>query len=175
MVPIKTSEGPCRDLRRGRRTFFILAHAGTWDLRAEMFPAVLGYVRNSTIYQPLKNRYIDKHVRQLRSRAGVELFDRREGFQKAIELLRGGGAIGILADQHAGDQGLWGPYFGKLASTTSLPALLSQRTGAALLGTAIYPETAGRWRMVFADRIDSAADSVEAMTAKANELIETQI
>src|SRR5256885_11446676 len=140
-----------------------------------MLPVAIGYVRNSTIYQPLKNCYIDKHVRTLRGRAGVELFDRNEGFQKAIELLRSGGAIGILSDQHAGDQGLWVPFFGKLASTTPLPALLSKRTGAALLGTAIYTEAPGRWRMVFADRIDSPGDSVEAMTAKANELIATQI
>src|SRR2546423_4821427 len=140
-----------------------------------MFPPVTAFVRNSTIYQPLANRYIDRHVRALRARAGVELFDRREGFQKAVELLREGGAIGILSDQHAGDQGLWVPFFGKLASTTSLPALLSKRTGAALLGTAISTEGPGRWRMVFADRIDAPGDSVEAMTAKANELIATQI
>jgi lipopolysaccharide heptosyltransferase II len=143
-------------------------------LQAQMFPAAIGYVRNSTIYQPLKNRYIDKHVRTLRSRAGVELFDRNEGFQKAIELLRRGGAIGILSDQHAGDQGLWVPFFGKLASTTSLPALLAKRTGAAVLGTAIYTESAGRWRMSFTDRIDAPGDSVEALTAKANDLIATQ-
>ena len=139
-----------------------------------MFPAAIGYVRNSTVYQPLKNRYIDKHVRKLRGRAGVELFDRNEGFQKAIELLRGGGAIGILSDQHAGDQGLWVPFFGKLASTTSLPALLAKRTGAAVLGTAIYTEAPGRWRMSFAERIDEKGDSVEAITAKANQLIANQ-
>src|SRR5438270_13920587 len=174
-VTIENAEAPERELRSGTPVIFILSHIGNWELQAQMFPPVVGFVRNSTIYQPLANRYIDRHVRQLRSRAGVELFDRREGFQKAIELLRGRGAIGILADQHAGDQGLWVPFFGKLASTTSLPALLSKRTGAALLGTAIYPEAAGHWRMVYADRIDSAGDSVEAMTAKANELIAMQI
>src|SRR2546428_769195 len=111
---------------------------------------VLGKYRRLGFY----NIYIDNHVRTLRGRAGVELFDRNEGFQKAIELLRGGGAIGILADQHAGDQGLWVPFFGKFASTTSLPALLAKRTGAAVLGTAIYTESPGRWRMSFTDRID---------------------
>src|SRR5206468_4117184 len=153
---------------------FILSHIGNWELQAQMFPAAIGYVRNSTIYQPLKNGYIDKHVRALRGRAGVELFDRNEGFQQAIELLRGGGAIGILSDQHAGDQGLWVPFFGKLASTTSLPALLAKRTGAAVLGTAIYTESPGRWRMSFTDRIDAPGDSVEALTAKANDLIASQ-
>jgi lipopolysaccharide heptosyltransferase II len=105
----------------------------------------------------------------------VELFDRREGFQKAIELLRGGGAIGILSDQHAGDQGLWVPFFHRLSSTTSLPALLTRRTGAALLGTAIYTESPGQWRMVFANRIDAPGDSIEELTAKANQLIAEQI
>src|SRR5207245_3639219 len=163
-----------RELRSGRPIVFNLKQNGNWELQAQMFPAAIGYVRNSTIYQPLKNRYIDKHVRTLRGRAGVELFDRNEGFQKAIELLRGGGLIGIMSDQHAGDQGSWVPFSGKLASTTSLPALLAKRTGAAVLGTAIYTEAPGRWRLEVAERIDKSGDSVEAITAKANELIEKQ-
>jgi len=174
-VQFENADAAHRELRNGRPVVLILSHIGNWELQAQMLPVAIGYVRNSTIYQPLKNRYIDKHVRALRGRAGVELFDRNEGFQKAIELLRGGGAIGILSDQHAGDQGLWVPFFGKLASTTSLPALLAKRTGAALLGSAIYTDAPGRWQISFTDRVDAPGDSVEAMTAKANELIETQI
>ena len=173
-VRVENADAAHRELRGGRPVVFILSHIGNWELQAQMFPAVIGYVRNSTVYQPLKNRYIDKHVRALRGFAGVEMFDRNQGFQKAIELLRGGGAIGMLSDQHAGDQGLWVPFFSKLASTTSLPALLAKRTGAAVLGTAIYTEAPGRWRMEFTARIDAPGDSVEAITAKANELIEKQ-
>jgi lauroyl/myristoyl acyltransferase/ADP-heptose:LPS heptosyltransferase len=174
-IQFENADAAHRELRSGRPVVLILSHIGNWELQAQMLPAAIGYVRNSTIYQPLKNRYIDKHVRTLRGRAGVELFDRNEGFQKAIDLLRGGGAIGILSDQHAGDQGLWVPFFGKLASTTSLPALLAKRTGAALLGSAVYTEEPGRWRISFTDRVDAPGDSVESMTAKANELIATQI
>src|SRR6202011_939786 len=173
-VKIDNADAAHRELRSGRPIVFILSHIGNWELQAQMFPAVIGYVRNSTIYQPLKNRYIDKHVRTLRERAGVELFDRNEGFEKAIELLRSGGAIGILSDQHAGDQGLSVPFFGKLASTTSLPALLAKRTGAAVLGTAVFNESPGRWRISFTDRIDTPGDSVEALTAKAHDLIAPQ-
>src|SRR5207244_10279490 len=121
--------------------------------------------------QPLGNRFIDKHVRELRGRAGVELFDRHEGFQKAIELLRGGGAIGILSDQHAGDHGLWTPFFGRLASTSPLPALLAKRTGAALIAATIFTKGKARWRFVFTDRFDASGDSVQTLTAKANEII----
>jgi heptosyltransferase II len=174
-VTVESAEAVHRELRKGRPIIFILSHVGNWELQAQIFPSVVDYVRSGTIYQPLGNRYIDGHVRELRGRAGVELFDRREGFHKTIELLRGGGAIGILSDQHAGDQGLWVPFFGKLASTTSLPALLAKRTGAALLGTAIYTDGPGRWRMVVTNPIDAPGDSIEAMTAKANELVADQI
>src|SRR5256714_12319493 len=173
-VRMENADAAHRELRNGRPVVFILSHIGNWELQALMFPAAIGYVRNSTVYQPLKNRYIDKHVRALRGRAGVELFDRNEGFQKAIELLRGGGAIGILSDQHAGDQGLWVPFFGKLASTTSLPALLANSTGAAVIGAAVYTESPARWRAQFDDRIDEPGDSIEAITAKTNALIAAQ-
>jgi len=175
LVAIENAEAAHRELRAGRPVVFILSHLGNWELQAQMFPAVIGYVRNSTVFQPLRNRYIDQHVRKLRGRAGVELFNRDEGFQKAIELLRAGGAIGILSDQHAGDHGLWVPFFKKLASTTSLPALLAKRTGAAVIGTAIYTDRPGRWRMVFTEKIDAEGDSVASLTAKMNTLIAEQI
>jgi heptosyltransferase II len=174
-VKIDNAEAAHRELRNGRPVVLVLSHLSNWELQAQALPAAIGYVRSGTVFQQLRNRYIDRHLRQLRSRAGVELFDRREGFQKAIELLRGGGAIGILSDQHAGDQGLWVPFFGKLASTSPLPGLLAKRTGAALLAVGVYTEGPARWRMVFTDRIDAPGDSAEALTAKANELIANQI
>ena len=174
-VKIENADVADRELRSGRPVVLVLSHLSNWELQAQVLPAVVGYVRNSTVFQQLRNRYIDKHVRQLRSRAGVELFDRSQGFRKAIDLLRGGGAIGILSDQHAGDHGVWVPFFGRLASTSSLPALLAKRTDAALLGTAIYTDGCVRWRMVFTDPIDQPHDSVETLTAKANELIAGQI
>src|SRR5437764_1368823 len=164
-----------RELGSGRPVVLILSHIANWQLLALKLPTVIGYVRNSTVYQPLKNRYIDKHVRALRGRAGVETFDRNEGFQKAIELLRGGGAIGILSDQHAGDQGLWVPFFGRLASTTPLPALLAKRTNAALIAVAFYTDGPARWRILFEPPLETKQEPVEAITAKTNDIISEQI
>src|SRR5256714_3617913 len=165
-VRMENADAAHRQLRNGRSIVFILSHIGNWELQALMFPAAIGYVRNSTVFQPLGNRFIDKHVRELRGRAGVELFDRHEGFQKAIELLRGGGAIGILSDQHAGDHGLWVPFFGRLASTSPLPALLAKRTNAALVGVAFYTDGRARWRIVFDPPLETKQASVETITAK---------
>ena len=164
-----------QELRAGHPVVLILSHLANWELFAHILPKFIGYVRNSTIYQRLGNRFIDEHVRRVRGRAGVEMFDRREGFENAIKLLRNGGAIGILSDQHAGDHGLWAPFFGRLASTSPLPALLAKRTGAALIGVAIYTAGRARWQIVVSPALDPKAGSVESLTVKINELIASQI
>jgi heptosyltransferase-2 len=162
-------------LRAGRPVVIILSHLANWELFADISPQLIGYVRNSTIYQKLGNRFIDEHMRRVRGRAGVEMFDRKEGFEKAIKLLRQGGVIGILGDQHAGDSGLWVPFFGRLASTSPLPALLAKRTGAALVGMALYTKPLARWRIVVSPALEAKQQSVESLTARLNEIIEKQI
>jgi len=164
-----------RELRAGRPVVLVLSHLANWELFAHILPKFIGYVRNSTIYQKLGNRFIDEHVRRVRGRAGVEMFDRKEGFEEAIKLLRGGGAIGILSDQHAGDHGLWVPFFGRLASTSPLPALLAKRTGAALVGVGIYTHGRARWRIVVSAPLEGKRESVGSLIARTNEVIEKQI
>jgi lipopolysaccharide heptosyltransferase II len=164
-----------RHLRAGRPVVLLLSHLSSWELFAHILPKYIGYVRNSTVYQRLGNRFIDEQVRRVRARAGVEMFDRKEGFDKAIKLLREGGAIGILSDQHAGDHGVWVPFFGRVASTTPLPALLAKRTGAAVVGVAIYTAGRARWRIVVSSALEDDRKSVESLTAKANQVIEQQI
>ncbi len=164
-----------RELRAGRPVVLILSHLANWELFAHILPKYIGYVRNSTIYQRLGNRFIDEHVRRVRGRAGVEMFDRKKGFDQAIKLLRDGGAIGILSDQHAGDHGVWVPFFGRLASTSPLPALLAKRTGAALVGVAIYTDGRARWRIVISPALEDNEESVGSLSAKTNQVIEQQI
>ncbi len=174
-VTLENADALHAPLRAGRGVVLALSHFGSWELFAQIFTHHFGYAPISTVFQPLANQRIDADVRQKRSRSGAILFDRRDGFQKPMELLRRGGLVGVLCDQHAGDQGLWTPFFGRLASTTPLPGLLARRTGAAVIVAAIYTETPGRWRMVFAPPLNDAGDSVEAITAKANAAVAEQI
>jgi heptosyltransferase-2 len=164
-----------RELRAGRPVVLLLSHIGSWELFAQMFSYYVDYVRLGTVYQKLGNPYIDQHVRQTRGRTRVALFERGEGFHRPIELLRSGGLIGILGDQHAGDQGLWTPFFGRLASTSPLCGLLAKRTGAAVVAAAAHTLGPAQWRMVFSERLDAPGDSVNTITAKCNDAIEQQI
>jgi heptosyltransferase-2 len=174
-VTVENIESMAREFRAGKPVVLVLSHLATWELFAPLMPKFVGFVRNASVYQKLGNRFIDTHVRASRSRTGLELFDRREGFQPVIDLLRSGGGVGILSDQHAGDQGIWTPFFGKLASTSPLPALLAKRSRAGVIAAAVYTTGAARWRMVFTERFDSPGASIEALTSKINEIIEQQI
>ena len=70
---------------------------------------------------------------------------------------------------------MWVPFFGRLASTSPLPALLAKRTGAALVGVAIYTDGLARWRIVVSPALEVKEASVDLLTAKTNDLIAAQI
>ena len=176
-VKVDNIEAMDREFRAGVPVVLVLSHLGTWELFAQLMPKFVGYVRNASVYQKLGNQFIDAHVRRTRGQTGLELFDRQEGFQPVIDLLRSGGGVGVLSDQHAGDHGLWTPFFGKLASTSPLPALLAKRTRAALIAAGVYTMGPARWRMVFTERFDppKAHASIAALTSEINQIIEQQI
>jgi lipopolysaccharide heptosyltransferase II len=174
-VEVENIESMAREFRAGVPVVLILSHLGTWEVFAQLMPKFVGFVRNSSVYQGLGNRFIDKHVRRTRSQTGLELFDRHDGFEPVIELLRSGGGVGVLSDQHAGDHGVWTPFFGRLASTSPLPALLAKRTEAALIAAGVYTTGRARWRMVFTERFDQTGASVAVLTSKINQVIEQQI
>src|SRR4030095_14279366 len=174
-VEVENIESMAREFRAGVPVVLVLSHLGTWEVFAQLMPKFVGFVRNASVYQGLGNRFIDEHVRRTRSQTGLELFDRHDGFEPVIDLLRSGGGVGVLSDQHAGDHGVWTPFFGRLASTSPLPALLAKRTRAALIAAGVYTTRPARWRMVFTERFDENGASVAMLTSKIKQVIEQQI
>jgi lipopolysaccharide heptosyltransferase II len=174
-VEVENIESMAREFRAGVPVVLALSHLGTWEVFAQLMPKFVGFVRNASVYQGLGNRFIDEHVRRTRSQTGLELFDRHDGFDPVIDLLRSGGGVGVLSDQHAGDHGVWTPFFGRLASTSPLPALLAKRTRAALIAAGVYTTGRARWRMAFTERFDQTGVSIGVLTSKINEVIEQQI
>lgn len=119
-------------IRENRGVIVVMFHLGNWEILSRIASRI-PQVKFSTIYQPLKNSRLNALLAQWRGRGGVALINRHHGFAEAVRRLRRGEAVGMLVDQHAGDHGMWVPFFNRLASTTPLPALLSRRTGAAIL------------------------------------------
>lgn len=161
-------------LREGEGMVYVLSHIGNWELFAQIFPHLYS-CGLGTIYQRLGNPYIDAHVRESRGRIGLKLFERKEGFNGAMQLLRTPGGVGILVDQHAGDAGVWCPFFGRLASTSPLAATLALRTGACLVPIALYTDGLAKWRMIIQTPIHVTTRDPALLTAEINRTLEAQI
>ncbi len=162
-------------LKEGKGLIYALCHMGNWEVLSQT--NILGPgVKSASMYQALANPYLNAHVLRRRSRSVCTLFDRQAGFQAPAGWLREGNGLGILADQHAGDGGVWCPFFGRLASTTTLPALLSRRTGAPMVTLTVETIGPARWRLVCGEPIPMTKGmNVDQATARMNQMLEEGI
>lgn len=177
LLPLIDTEGMevLQKLTAEKRGFvLVICHLGNWELLAQISPLTFG-VPCGTVYQTLGNRHIDAHIRRTRGRLGLALFERKEGFNDACEMLRAGGGVGVLADQHAGDAGVWCPLFGRLASSSPMAAMLALRARVPLVPLAMYTDGAGRWKFIIQPALEPASTDVGEVTAQLNVAIEQLI
>jgi lipopolysaccharide heptosyltransferase II len=161
-------------INSAKNSVWVVNHIGNWELM--IFAAE--WVRrgnHAVFYQRLRNRFIDEHVRSLRISTGLEMLDRSRGLSRGITILRNGGMVAVLVDQHAGDKGVWVPFFGRLASTTPFPAILAKKTGAKLLPVAITTIGVAKWRVEVGDFIPCENARPEEVTHRINLQLESQI
>ena len=160
----------------GHGFIYLISHLGAWEILAQAIDMAPAGVERGTLYQPLSNPLLDAHVRGRRERTGTQTFDRKDGFNAPIKLLRRGGGLGVLVDQHAGDSGTWCPFFGRLASTSTLAPLMAARTGAALLPVAVETVGKAQWRVTITPPLEQTkGEALGVTTARMNLEVEAAI
>src|ERR1017187_1727522 len=122
------------------------------------------------IFRPLGRASLDAFVKRSRERHGMRLLSRREGFARALEILRGKGCVGLLFDQNAGQQGALTLLLGRVCSTTELPGLLAEKFGADL--RTFYPRRTAFWRVAFESDPVQSDGTAEGATLSLNRWLE---
>jgi lipopolysaccharide heptosyltransferase II len=153
----------------------LVPHIGNWELMVTVPNWASRRSQIGAIFQRLRNRLIDEHVRKFRGLSGVELLDRSEGFNRGIAMLKQGGIVAVLSDQHAGDKGVWVPFFGRLASTTPLPAIMAKKAHSRICWGVVQTAGVARWRLAVRLEELSPGASIEELTAVLNEHLEEKI
>jgi heptosyltransferase-2 len=160
--------------RSGHGVVWALNHIGNWEL----FVFTVNAIRPGThgaVYRALSNRFIDAHIRRVRGNTGVKLIERQHGLAPCTSIIKNGGMLGVLVDQHAGDKGIWTPFFDRLASTTPLAAILAKKTAAQILPIAIFTAGPARWRLEVGGFIPHEGASVEELVHRINRSLESLI
>ena len=118
--------GPSLEMLNARQPCIVLTgHLGNWEVLGYML-AVLGYDINA-IARPIDNPLINDWLLGIRERKGLKIITKWDATDRMLAVLRDGGALGFIADQNAGDRGMFVPFFGKLASTYKSIGLLAMR------------------------------------------------
>lgn len=174
IVAIEGIEHVQKGIRDNLGFIYAICHMGNWEVLAQM-PEICPTGKPGTLFQPLSNPFLNAHIARLRSRFGFRLFDRHDGFHTTVQFLRDGGGLGVLVDQHAGDSGVWCPLFGRLASTTTLGALLTLRTGGPVLPLGIITTGRARWKIIVSPPVLGPRSDIGRLTAQLNAELEKLI
>ncbi len=169
-----------RAREQGRGVIFLTAHLGAWELLS--FAGAAFGVPQHVIVRRIDNPRIEALVESVRTRFGNRTIDKRAAARKALRVLQQGGTLGVLADLNTQPhEGVFVPFFGRLACTTAGVATLALRTGAVVLPAyAVWEERAKRYVIrieppVELIRTEDFARDVAANTARFTALIEDLI
>jgi Kdo2-lipid IVA lauroyltransferase/acyltransferase len=121
-------------LARKRGVLLLTPHLGSWEL-AGLFVSSIAPV--TAMYTPPRHREMERFYNGARERLGARLVPADASGVRALHrAIREGQVAGVLPDQDPGHgSGLFVPFFGVLANTTTLVAKLAHKTGAPVVLT----------------------------------------
>jgi KDO2-lipid IV(A) lauroyltransferase len=166
-------------LKRKGGILLLVSHFGNWELMGLMSKVIGNPIM--VIAKPMKNRYIDRFITEIRKEAGLEVIPPEKASRKVIRALSENRAVGILIDQRAKrSEGVWADFFGRKAPTTPGLALLALKTGAPVLPVFMIRNGFQKHRLLIKEpleliHIGNVKKDVEANTQLINHTLESMI
>ncbi len=118
--------------QKGKGVILFTGHVGAWELTSfalSLFDHPLGF-----LVRRIDNPKIETLINRARTRLGNRTIDKTSAVREMLQILHGGGTLGILVDLNTLDrEGIFVDFFGVPASTTFMLAKLALRTGADVL------------------------------------------
>jgi KDO2-lipid IV(A) lauroyltransferase len=166
-------------LLQGGPFVMLTGHFGNWEMAGYLF-GVFGFPPHS-VARTLDNPYLDDFLRSFRERTGQKLIPKHGGYEQTLEVLQSGRVLSFLADQDAGQRGLFVDFFGRPASTHKAIALLAiQHQAPVAVGYARRIGPGFRYEVGLSELIDPAglpgtADDARLLTQRFTTALEQAI
>jgi len=156
-----------------------IGHFGNFELYPRFAESLPGIQAVST-YRAIRPAGLNDLLLQLRKQSKSLLFERRtEANALKAAMSQPGVLLGLFADQHGGQKGIWGPFFGKECSTGAAPALYALRYRCKLFAGFCFRTGLAQWRLEVGEEIptyeNGQARPIAAITADINRQFEAAI
>ena len=153
-------EGPLRESieaerAKGRGILLVGPHLGNWEMGVFAYSALQDKL--TYLARPLDNPLIEEFTVRLRTRFGNLPIDKNNSVAKAMSILRAGGILGVLPDVNVLPRdGVFVPFFGVPACTTSGVAMMAMRTNAMILPMCcVWNEETQKYHVTYGSVVES--------------------
>jgi len=138
---------------RKQPVIMVTGHIGNWEVLGYTM-SVAGYPVHA-VARPLDNPFINRWVLDIRERHGMHIITKWGAAPILQKALINNGCVGFIADQNAGADGMFVPFFGRLASTYKSIGLLAMRYKVpVLVGCSLRQGPNFEFELTMTDRID---------------------
>lgn len=138
---------------KGKGVLIVTGHLGAWEL-SSFYHSLMGHPM-SMVIRRLDNAKVDQLVNGIRCRHGNRVLHKDDFARGLLGAMRQGETVGILMDTNmTPPQGVFVPFFGKMACTASGLARVALKTGAAVLpGFMLWEEAEQKYVLHFGEEI----------------------
>jgi lauroyl/myristoyl acyltransferase len=119
----------------------IVSHFGNWEWLA--IPIQKYGLHVHAVGRPLKNPYLYHYIEAMRQAANLTNIEKSGAVRSSIEVLKKRGILAVLIDQHESRGSVWVDFFGRKASTSTLPAMLALKYDYPVLPAFFYRDESG--------------------------------
>lgn len=168
-----------RNMEPGRPALLFTGHHGNWELLGYTL-AMLG-LPITALARPLDNPLLNDWLLGIREARGLRILTKWGATPEMHRTLEQGGLVGFIADQNAGEGGLFVPFFNRLASSYKSIGLLALRYRTPIIaGTAIREPGTMQYTFTSPDVIrphewDDHPDPLYYVTARVSRAMENMV
>lgn len=163
--------------KNGKGAILLSAHFGNWELLAISFGQRYPL---SVIVAQQENLLVDKMIDDIRSGKGYKtIYKDNMAFKWVLKALKRNEFVAILADQDAGRQGVFVPFFARQASTAKGPAIFALRSDCKIYTSFCVRQPNGKYVATFQEiekpNTANEEKDVEIIMTKYSEILQKNI
>ena len=161
--------------REKKRAVFISGHFNNFELMALQIEKA--GINLCAIYRPLNNVFLNKTMEEIRENfiCKNQIKKGRSGTRQIIENIKKGNSVALMIDQRV-REGIKINFFGKPASTTTIPAQLIKKYKCDLVPIYIERRKNNYFKMFVSEPIKIGSDkSIKEITEHLNKILEKMI